>query len=581
MQLTQTMQATVNKESFPKMDKPKIDFTADRTFLVVQDDVMHYCQSLAERGGYNADQVILDKVYLPIGYGGALVQYPGTLGDPLDQMIFRSICECASAEVRRHIQGTAKSWKSGHLAWVDIRTKFFPLGPEHRVKYQSELWSLKYDGVENEPVQDFFDRVRELSNRIYWSGGASSEGDVKGAIERALASCPVLKPVITNGHLYDLAGLEFQCKKLETNHKLILEQMGKQTKYDSHMAAFADRRQRRPTRAQASSGSRAGMISLGDFEVSTRQLATVLAKRTGTGSQGDDRGGKWQNRGGKGTDRDGKGADRGGKGDGKGTDRGGKRPARRNGGRFRRDARQQAHLSADVTMADADISEHADEDADAVIESAMIAAITANGGDPEQEMHYYTDSEVAFLGDIGPVDLDQYIGDNIGAVLDISLDPSIVSLTDSLLALSVTETLDRDTRRNAVSAVADCDKWTIDSGCSTTLCCHRDWFQRYQEARIPIKIANGKHVYAEGYGSIKIPVMLGSGERGYLLIQRALHVPTCPTNLLSVAQLTDYGHTVALGKDRPRIDLCNDGGTVNLDRTNRLWTFSPSAAVAQ
>ena len=41
------------------------------------------------------------------------------------------------------------------------------------------------------------------------------------------------------------------------------------------------------------------------------------------------------------------------------------------------------------------------------------------------------------------------------------------------------------------------------------------------------------------------------------------------------------GGRYALGKDRPRIDLCNDGGTVNLDRTNRLWTFSPSAAVAQ
>ena len=584
MQLTQTMQATVNKESFPKMDKPKIDFTADRTFLVVQDDVMHYCQSLAERGGYNADQAILDKVYLPIGHGGALIQYPGTLGDPLDQMIFRSISECATAEVRRHILGTAKSWKSGHLAWVDIRSKFFPLGPEHRVKYQSELWSLKYDGVENEPVQDFFDRVRELSNRIYWSGGASSEGDVKGAIERALASCPVLKPVITNGHLYDLAGLEFQGKKLETHHKLTLEQMGKQTKYDSHMAAFAERRQRRPTRAQAngatrapaSSGSRPGMISLGDFEVSTRQLATVLAKRNGTGSQGDDRGGKWQNRGSKGADRD-------GKGDGKGTDRGGKGRGRRNNGAARRRTHNQAHLSADASMADADASAHVnDEYTDAMnIESAMIAAIADAGGDPEQEMHYYSDEDRAFLGNIGPADLDQYIGDNIGAVLDISLDPGIVSLTDSLLALSVTETLDRDTRRNAVSAVADCDKWTIDSGCSTTLCCHRDWFQRYQEARIPIKIANGKHVYAEGYGSIKIPVMLSSGTRGYLLIQRALHVPTCPTNLLSVAQLTDYGHTVALGKHRPRIELSNDGGTVNLDRTNRLWTFSPSAAVAQ
>ena len=58
--------------------------------------------------------------------------------------------------------------------------------------------------------------------------------------------------------------------------------------------------------------------------------------------------------------------------------------------------------------------------------------------------------------------------------------------------------------------------------------------------------------------------------------------PKAPEWLVGVwTPCTDYGHTVALGKDRPRIELSNDGGTVNLDRTNRLWTFSPSAAVAQ
>ena len=162
--------------------------------------------------------------------------------------------------------------------------------------------------------------------------------------------------------------------------------------------------------------------------------------------------------------------------------------------------------------------------------------------------------------DLSPIDLEKYIGDNLGTDMDISISPDIQSLTDSLLALSVTEKLDRTTRRKAVAAVADALKWTIDSGASTTLCCHRDWFQNYQEARIPIKIANGKHVYAEGYGSVKIPVMTTSGTRGHILIQRVLHVPTCPTNLLSVAQLTDTGHTVALGKTDSHIEIKDGAG---------------------
>ena len=88
--------------------------------------------------------------------------------------------------------------------------------------------------------------------------------------------------------------------------------------------------------------------------------------------------------------------------------------------------------------------------------------------------------------DLSPIDLEKYIGDNLGTDMDISISPGIQSLTDSLLALSVTEKLDRTTRRKAVAAVADALKWTIDSGASTTLCCHRDWFQNYQEARAAV-----------------------------------------------------------------------------------------------
>ena len=47
------------------------------------------------------------------------------------------------------------------------------------------------------------------------------------------------------------------------------------------------------------------------------------------------------------------------------------------------------------------------------------------------------------------------------------------------------------------------------------MCCQRSWFKgKFQPARIPIKIANnGKYVYAEGYGSIKIPLVAKTGKR--------------------------------------------------------------------
>ena len=53
-----------------------------------------------------------------------------------------------------------------------------------------------------------------------------------------------------------------------------------------------------------------------------------------------------------------------------------------------------------------------------------------------------------------------------------------------------------------------------------------------------------------------------SSPRGHILVQRgALHVPTCPTNLLSVAQITDAGHTKS-SVSAMRQEFIEKGGTL-------------------
>ena len=194
---------------------------------------------------------------------------------------------------------------------------------------------------------------------------------------------------------------------------------------------------------------------------------------------------------------------------------------------------------------------------------------------------YYDQQEYSFLATCTSINLDDYLGNIRGGIdygkqdLSPSLSDEIVSLTDQMLCLAVTETMPREQRSRAIAAVADAKKWVIDSGCSTTLCCQRSWFKgKFQAARIPIKIANGKYVYAEGYGSIKIPVITKSSKRTHLLIQRALYVPTCPTNLLSVSQLTDANHTVVLDNKDPRVEIAGSDSIVALTRENRTWCLN-------
>ena len=122
-----------------RLDKPKIEFSKSKPFLPVQAQVQRFIKADAEAAGLNPELVVLEQYGLPLGPGGNNIDYRGRLGDPLDERIFDLILDLATPEVAGFIQRTAHTWKSGHLAWSDIRDHYFPLGAMHRTRYQQEL----------------------------------------------------------------------------------------------------------------------------------------------------------------------------------------------------------------------------------------------------------------------------------------------------------------------------------------------------------------------------------------------------------------------------------------------------------
>ena len=48
-------------------------------------------------------------------------------------------------------------------------------------------------------------------------------------------------------------------------------------------------------------------------------------------------------------------------------------------------------------------------------------------------------------------------------------------------------------------------------------------------------------------------------------------MPSCPTNLLSVSQLTDAGHAVVLDRSAPSIKIADSADTVALAREGKIW----------
>jgi hypothetical protein len=97
-------------------------------------------------------------------------------------------------------------------------------------------------------------------------------------------------------------------------------------------------------------------------------------------------------------------------------------------------------------------------------------------------------------------------------------------------------------------------EWIVDSGASSHICAHRDWFSSYISLTPPRPIYLGdKHVlHAVGLGQIRIIIRNGFGDQ-HAIVTDVLHCPKIGTNLLSVTHLTKCGSSIRFTDDHCHI----------------------------
>ena len=56
--------------------------------------------------------------------------------------------------------------------------------------------------------------------------------------------------------------------------------------------------------------------------------------------------------------------------------------------------------------------------------------------------------------------------------------------------------------------------WCADSGATSHMCSHRDWFEDYEPCALPIKVADGTIIHSAGIGSVSFtPILNGAPAR--------------------------------------------------------------------
>ena len=82
-------------------------------------------------------------------------------------------------------------------------------------------------------------------------------------------------------------------------------------------------------------------------------------------------------------------------------------------------------------------------------------------------------------------------------------------------------------------------KWIINSGASSPMSSHRNWFQMYQDISPPKKVwlGNNHYILTTGIGQLHLEMDLGGGKKGLIIIHSAHYVPDISGNLLSVSYL--------------------------------------------
>lgn len=114
-------------------------------------------------------------------------------------------------------------------------------------------------------------------------------------------------------------------------------------------------------------------------------------------------------------------------------------------------------------------------------------------------------------------------------------------------------------------------RWILDTGASDHMSFKLEWFSNYVRFSVPIsvKIGDGKHIPALGYGDIEILAFNGDEWcRSYL--EGVLYVPDLHVNLFATVSALDKG--VKLMMDKEKCQLQKDNVTVGVGyRENRLF----------
>src|SRR6201999_274281 len=134
--------------------------------------------------------------------------------------------------------------------------------------------------------------------------------------------------------------------------------------------------------------------------------------------------------------------------------------------------------------------------------------------------------------------------------------------------------------------------WNADTGATSHMTPHRDWFVSYEPLQTPIRLADGKVIYSAGIGAVDfVPLVDGVAQRP-IRFSRVLHVPDLRNNLLSVLflarskrfEIRIFGETVHFllqGELLFTASISNDNAAYLDGYTPRMESSFPLVAAAQ
>ncbi|KHN09230.1 hypothetical protein glysoja_048631, partial [Glycine soja] len=89
------------------------------------------------------------------------------------------------------------------------------------------------------------------------------------------------------------------------------------------------------------------------------------------------------------------------------------------------------------------------------------------------------------------------------------------------------------------------DQWYLDTGCSTHMTGHKDWFVSLDESvNHKVRFADDSTIKVEGHGKVKVVIKRRDGTVSY--IEDVLYVPNMRCNLLSLGQLLEKKYRMVM-----------------------------------